>query len=585
MNKNTKTSLTYEEYVRLKALGILGLIDSDISPQNRADRLTFINNLNEARKELIKAYNVWYVGDSNELLNYYSRATAIDYNSNPFYNRNNRNYFWCVSATEENIKRTHSGKPRDIVDTLNHTIGIPSYGVGSEDSVLKKVDDILQEILEDNNFDEMLSQRSRPLTFVEGWGAYKINWDMDFRDTPILLYYRADAVDFIYRSSQLVAIIYKDYYQDEKKRDYVLFETRRLEKRKCTIEGHEKYGQLVPCLIVEKELFECPSQTNQLVPCEFSKLPQLKDVQPTIVFENFKHFLGVPSIYFEDTSGDMPGRSIYAGKLDMFDDLDQCYSQASNTVRRSTVHEYFDVQYLEKDEKTGTPIMPKAYDRSYVMFKGSRNGDGSTSSSSPVQVVQPSVDFAQYSAEEQNILLNIICGLMSPATLGIDIAKKDNAEAQREKEKVTIFTRNGIIKKETKILKRLFNDLLCAHEFMRKGYITNEKYDIFVRYNELASNSYENRADSVLSTWQAGLMSDELALEILHGDSLNEAKIKKELEFIKANKEKEQDPFGSDKLNPEDMGAFGQLGADNEYNQEHTRHWLDKQQEGEEANE
>ena len=72
----------------------------------------------------------------------------------------------------------------------------------------------------------------------------------------------------------------------------------------------------------------------------------------------------------------MPGRSIFTGKIDLFDDLDQCYSQAANTVRRSTTHEYFNVLYLEKDERTGMPIMPKNFDRKYIMFRGGKNADG-----------------------------------------------------------------------------------------------------------------------------------------------------------------------------------------------------------------
>jgi hypothetical protein len=498
----------------------------------------------------------------------------IDFNTNPLFYRNEKNYYWSVSSTEGNIKRTHSGQPRNIADTLNNIIGIPDYGVGSEaDAVLEVIDKRLKKILEDNDFDKTLIQRARPLTLVEGWGAWKINWDSEFRDTPILMYYRADATDFIYRGNQLIAIIYRDYYQNEKKENYVLFETRRIEKRECTIEGENK-GKRVPCLLVEKELFKISGQSRVMTPMALSALPQLRDVEPCIIFENFDRFLGAPSKFFEDTNGDMPGRSIYAGKLDLFDDLDQCYSQAANTVRRSTVHEYFDTQYLEKDERTGMPIMPKAFDRSYIMYKGQRNGDGISSGSTPVQVVQPSVDFDQYSREEINILLNVISGLMSPATLGIDIAKKDNAEAQREKEKVTIFTRNTIIAEETRILKRIFNDLLCADEFMRCGYITNKDYDIFLRYSELASNSYENRLETVLSAWQAGIMSDELAIEMLHGSSLNDKKKEKELAYIKEQKEKEQqNPFGmggeEGGMNPEDMGMFGELGAENDYNTEH----------------
>jgi hypothetical protein len=68
-------------------------------------------------------------------------------------------------------------------------------------------------------------------------------------------------------------------------------------------------------------------------------------------------------------------------------------------------------------------------------------------------------------------MMQIINGVMSPATLGIDISKRDNAEAQREKEKVTIFTRNGIIDTETPILKDLCDNtskIFTAFDFKYK---------------------------------------------------------------------------------------------------------------------
>lgn len=555
-------SLTVKEYIRKKALGLLGLIDTGIDPRVRDERLTFINNIDEIVTNKLKEYNVWYAGDADELLNYYTRASSIDYNTDPLFNRNKKSYFWSVSATETDIKRTHSGQPRNIVDTLVNTIGKPHIGVGKPGGkTLKPVDDKLKKILRDNDFTKLLMQKARPMVSVEGWGAWKINWDKGFRDTPILLYYRADAVDFIYRSGQLVAIIYKDYYQDEKGKNYILFETRRIEPR--TIEG-----QKVPCLIIEKELFRINGDSNVLTPMKLTDLPQLKDVAPAIIVENFDRFLGCPFIIYEDNNEDCYGRSIFTGKIDLFDDLDQCMSQSANTVRRSTTHEYFDTQFLEKDDRTGMPMMPKDFDRKYVMYKGVMGADGAASSKEPVQVSQPKLDFAQYSAEETNILLHIISGIMSPATLGIDIAKKDNAEAQREKEKVTIFTRNTFAEEEGYILTTLMNDLLCADELMHKEQLTCKQYDVYVKYDEFADSSFESKLETVLTGWQAGVMSDELAVELLHKDSSDAVK-ERELAFIKKQREKDEQQPQAPGMNPEDQGGFGELGAENDFNTSH----------------
>lgn len=289
-------------------------------------------------------------------------------------------------------------------------------------------------------------------------------------------------------------------------------------------------------------------------------LPQLRDVNQKIVINNFRSFLGYPCIIYEDNNGDTYGRSIFTGKIDMFDDLDQCLSQSANTVRRSTTLEYFDTMYLEKDEVTGIPRMPHSFDRKYIQFKGSRNGDGTNSGTGPVMVTQPQLNFEQYSAEATNILLQIISGIMSPATLGIDIAKKDNAEAQREKEKVTIFTRNTVMEEEGETLRRIANDLLCADEFMRSNKITNKEYDVYVQYDEFADSSFESKLQAVLEGWGQGLISDDTAIEYLYGKTWNDDKKKKEIEWIQKNREQAAQ-------SPMEQGDFGDLGADNLHNE------------------
>lgn len=541
-------SITVQEYIRKKALGILGLIDSEINPTTREERLTFVNDIQESVTNKIHEYNVWYTGDADELLNFYTRAIAIDYNSDPILNRNKKSYFWSVSSTEQDIKRTHSGQPRNIADTLVNIIGLPKVGVGVPNGPLKDVDSRLKVILDDNHFDKLLMQKARPLTLIEGWGAWKINWDKDLSDTPILLYYRAESVDFIYRSGRLVAIIYKDYYQDEKGHDYILFEIRRQEK------GN---------LIIEKELFGMTPNTDVIKPMKLSDLKQLKDVEPKIKISNYRGFLGYPCIIFEDNNVDCPGRSIFTGKIDLFDDLDQCLSQSANTVRRSTTIEYFDAMYLEKDENTGLPKMPHSFDRKYVSYKGARTGEGVIQGTGPVTATQPKLDFAQYSTEATNILLQIISGIMSPATLGIDIAKKDNAEAQREKEKVTIFTRNTAMAEEGKTIKIIANDLLCADELMHKGSITNHNYDVYVQYDEFADASFEKKLETVLMGWREGMISDRMAVDYLYGNTLTKDVKEREVKFMEdQRKQAEQSPF--------EQGDHGIEGAENDYNEENA---------------
>lgn len=570
MVKTTKQTLTHKEYIRLKTLGITGLIDSSIDPVVRANRYLFVNDINEVKKQRLEEYIIWYLGDSDRLKNFFTRANAISYNTDPLYNENKKSYFWAVSSTEHDIKRTHSGHPRNIVDTLVYIMSIPNITSDADKS--GTVNATLKKILKANNFKQQITQLSRPMTLVEGWGAWKINWDKKLSPYPILLYYRADRVDFIYQSNQLRAIIYKDFFQDADGKNYVLYETRRLGDYTDTV------GNTTTSLYIEKELYEYAANTDRLIPCKLDTLPQLKDVIPQIVISNFKHFLGYPNIFYHDVSEEFYGRSIFTGKTDIFDDLDQCMSQGANAVRRSTVHEYFNTLYLETDPVTGLPIQPDAFDRKYIKYAGSTGADGTAAGSTPVQVVQPNINFQQYSDEERNLLMTAISGIMSPATLGIDIAKKDNADAQREKEKVTIFTRNNLLDEEEAIFEHIGSDLLVANDLMnlKEGeQLTCTEYSVNVQYPEFANDSWEKKLETVQTGWAGGLLSDEMAIDLLHGDSISPETKDRELKFLKDQRAKQEQLPTND---PTQQGAWGVEGEDNAYNDQMEKARIDEAQ-------
>jgi hypothetical protein len=146
--------------------------------------------------------------------------------------------------------------------------------------------------------------------------------------------------------------------------------------------------------------------------------------------------------------------------------------------------------------------------------------------------------------------MQIINGIMSPATLGIDISRKDNAMAQREKEKVTIFTRNGIIDAETEILKDVCNQLLCAYEFMNTGKMTVLEYDISVKFSEFADDSFENKLKELSAAFNSETMSEKMFMNKLYGDTLSEEEYRAELEWLKEHH-----------TEPKDEGMLGAAGG------------------------
>lgn len=517
--------MTLKEFIRRKILGVVGL-SKDTTPDKT--KLTFVNDAEQLTKNKLNEYNVWYYGDGDELLNFYTRGNLFTYNTEPLYSRNKRNYFWCISSTENDIKRTHSGQPRNIVDTL---VMITRFPVISTEG--KETNELLQAILKDCKLKNIYKNQQLPLTLIEGWGCYKINFDKDISEFPYPVYYRAENVDFIIKSGRIIGCIFKDYYTDGENKNYLLTETRSI-----------KYDAIkdVKYLEIEKEVFTTDRSgkfVTEVLFEDFKNIPELAGLTKEdlhLKIENLDKLLAVPSILFENVSNQFGyGRSIFTGKIDLFDDLDQCLSQASNTVRRSTTTEYFNSDFLERDPKTGMPKQPKAYDRKYVLVNGQKDADGGSKSTDPVQATQPTLNFEQYSDQAVQILMQILNGIMSPATLGIDVSKKDNAAAQREKEKMTVFTRNAIIDSETDILKELCEQLLCAYELMHEGTIKMKKYGITVKFSEFADDSYENKLEILGSAFDNELISDEMFMDKLYGQSLSEEEYKREKTWLYEN--------------------------------------------------
>lgn len=537
------------DYLNRKIIELAGGL-SEYGGIEETDRLIFINDKRSVMENKLKEYDVWYQGDSDELLNFYTVQTNINYNYEPWYDRNKRGYFWSIASTENDIKRTHSGQPRNIVDTLVSLIGCPEIYAGMKENKIQRANEKLSAVLEDNEFWETYIFEQMPMTLVEGWGCYKIDWNKDISDYPIIKYYRAKDVEFVYQDKRMCAIIFKDFYTDGKFRNYLITETR-------AVRGGNLY--------VRKDVFKLAGDDIQpMTPDEVVRVEELADLDlEPVIIDNFKKFLAVPCIFYKDVvDNDGYGRSIFTGKVDLFDDLDQCLSQGSNTVRRSTPVEYFNTDFLERDPVTKLPKMPHVYDRKYTSFVGGRTVDGVQNTTVPVQVTQPQLQFNEYNTEAQNILLQIISGIMSPATLGIDVAKKDNADAQREKEKITIFTRNVLIKAETKILKNLFNQVLAAVQLMNEEICTCIDYSISVKYSEFADDSFENKLQKLGEAYVKGTISTDMYLDKLYGDSLSSTERDREYKYLKEKEEKDTNPF--DEVN----GAGDPPVAENEEDEE-----------------
>ena len=502
------------EKLRCKVLKQLGLYKLNSDPNS--ERLTYINDDEAIRISNIRANRYWYIGDGDELLNWYTNQQTYGWASNPIYNRNKRLFFWGMSINEA-VKRIHSGVPRAIIDTISNIVGMPT---------VTAIDDRLTDIFDENNFEFMLTQQSRPMTCVEGDGAWKINLNPTLSKYPLIEWYGAEDWGPIEKSNILLGMWFKSYYKDKNDKNYVLFETRTLRP-----EG----------LAIEYELYQL-AKNNELLSCKVDKVPELASLENHLI-QGLHCLLAVPNRYYFDPLHRNRGKSMYDGKLDLFDMLDEIETQAGQTNRVSTPVEYYPVDLLQRT-KHGEPILPKLYNRQFVKLETSPDADGNVAAE--IKTTQPDLHFGEYSQLFADTLGTILVGLLSPSSLGIDIAKKDNADAQREKEKQTIFTRNTIIKNETNALVKLCNMLLMCQDYLDTGIMQEKDYQISVKYDEFANPSFESELQILGPAWNNGQISTEKYVNMLWAGKLSDEELAAEIAWLDDNKK--NDDFDLDKL-------------------------------------
>lgn len=123
-------------------------------------------------------------------------------------------------------------------------------------------------------------------------------------------------------------------------------------------------------------------------------------------------------------------------------------------------------------------------------------------------------------------------GVISPSTLGIDVKKLDNAEAQREKEKTTLYTRNAIIEALQEMLPELIGVCINAMNVLNNRAI--EKVEVNIPFGEYANPSFESQVETIGKGKTQGIMSIEACVEELYGDSKDDDWKVKEISRIKA---------------------------------------------------
>lgn len=428
---------------------------------------------------------IWYRGDSEEISQLYSQMDAQS------------TMFWKATCTKgREIRKIHTGLPSLIVDTL---VSITIADL-NDIEVPDAYKDTWTKIAEENDFKEIVSQALTQVLYI-GDGAFKINMDSEISDLPIIEFVSGERVDFVRKRGRITEIIFKTMYTHNRK-TYVL----------C-----ERYGKGY----IKYDL------TLDGNPVPIEEIPQTQGLE-TVEVKGEPYFLAVPFSIYHNSKWEGRGKSIFDGKIDAFDSFDECFSQWMDALRKGRSKEYIPTSLIPKNQETGEILKPNAFDDSYIEVGDSMAEDAKAE----IKLIQANIPHESYLSTYITALDLCLQGLISPSTLGIDTKKLDNADAQREKEKTTLYTRNKIVGVLQKTLPKVVQALLNVYNTALEKPIKEQKID--VPFGEYANPSFESQVETVGKGKMQGIMSIEASVDELYGDSKDEEWKKGEVLRLKA---------------------------------------------------
>lgn len=434
---------------------------------------------------------IWYRGDSEELQQLYSQIdTGVD-----------RYKFWaCKSTPGQEIRKIHTGLPALVVDTL---AGITLADLNIQIEKDREDQELWEQIDRDNKFRKKLEKAVKETLYI-GDGAFKISFDTELSQYPIIEFYPGDRIELVTERGRIKEIVFKTAYKYDR-RDYVLYE-------------HYGYGTIT------YELYRGDTQVSR------QSIPQTSNMVD-VAFGTDKpeeeYMMAVPIQFYESGKWDERGQSIFDKKIDSYDAFDEVWSQWMDSVRMGRAKEYIPDCLIPRNPETGELMRPNHFDNRFIAV----GNDMSENAKNMIDVEQPNIPHESYLASYCTALDLCLQGLISPSTLGIDVKKLDNSEAQREKEKATLYTRDTIINALQVDIPLLVETVLKAYnEFYRKPV---KPVEVTVEFGDYANPSFESQIETISKARQGQIMSVDAAVDELYGDDKDDTWKQEEIKRLK----------------------------------------------------
>ena len=425
---------------------------------------------------------IWYTGKSKQLSKLYEQLDVPS------------TMFWKSIMTKGmEIRKIHIPLASLIVDTIAKIVMSDYNGVEITSKNSTSYSEKWADIEEDSKLAEVLKTALTDIGIV-GDGAFKISFDKGISELPIVEWFPAERVKFKYNRGRIREIeFYTEYIK--KGRRYIFEESYGYGYIKYELE--DNFGKEIPLNSIEETSW----------------------IDGKGVTFDKSVMWAVPVIFDKSSQYDGRGKSLIEDKDEAFDSLDEAWSQWMDALRAGRTKQYIPDCMIPRNSDTGEPVKPNAFDNRFIMIDNgmSENGNGNR-----IYTENPTIQHESYLSSYITALDLCLQGVISPSTLGIDVKKLDNAEAQREKEKTTLYTRQSYIELLESVIPQLVKTALNVNAIINRQPLVPNDLEVTLKFGEYANPSFESQVETVGKARQSNVMSIEAGIDELYGDSKDE---------------------------------------------------------------
>ena len=214
---------------------------------------------------------------------------------------------------------------------------------------------------------------------------------------------------------------------------------------------------------------------------------------------------------------------VLMSKFEIFDFIDECFSKLPEEMRKAAIHTYIPDSML-----LNPSAPPNPFDNRFIKTAGSEKQNAEDK-------ITVSSEQLQYQAYYDSYMMGVdeaIKKYMSRYTLGYDTSRTENADAQREKEKTTLYTRRNVINIVSRAIEQLVRTSIAAQQTAQNTFNPDVlDLGVSVDFDEYAAPDMDSVVTTVAKA--VNLMSIEARVEELWGNSKTEEWKQEEIKRLK----------------------------------------------------